>query len=272
MHVYLIRHADPDYEIDGLTPQGHQEGAALAQRLAGYEVDTIYSSTAGRAMATAQYTADLLNLEIEAEAWLVEPRHLKISQQGQPYHIWDTFGETTRAQPTPPGPSDWNRRPPFDAPEIWETWQAFRGKADALLARHGYHRQGGRYRIERAKVVPKFKLSQRQETADQDQPNFGTSIFSERPNREQAGNRVAIFSHNGTVLFFLAHLLELPPSLVWCGFFAWPASVTTIYFEEHSAAWAVPRALHVADVSHIIQAGLTPQPRALGSEPYEPYL
>jgi len=42
--------------------------------------------------------------------------------------------------------------------------------------------------------------------------------------------------------------------------------------ETHSAAWAVPRVLGAADVSHIVAAGIAPRPRAMGADPYEPYL
>ena len=83
--------------------------------------------------------------------------------------------------------------------------------------------------------------------------------------------RIALVSHNGTVLLFLAHLLALPLPLVWCGFYSWPASVSTIHFEEHSDAWAAPRALCVADTSHLRSAGLEPQPRGMGAGLYEPY-
>ncbi len=121
-------------------------------------------------------------------------------------------------------------------------WRTFRANADAFLASLGFAREGGRYR-----VVP-------------------SGAADARP------QRVAVVCHNGTILLWLAHLLELPLPLVFCGFYAWPASVTTVFMECHSAAWAVPRVLGVADVSHLICAGLTPRPRALGSEPYEPYL
>ena len=104
------------------------------------------------------------------------------------------------------------------------------------LSRHGYTRIDGRYRIDR-----------------------------------QNRDRIALFCHNGTVLLFLAHFLELPVSLTWSGFYSWPSSVTTIYFEEHSPKWAVPRALGVADVSHLYAAGLQPQPRGMGDR-YEPYV
>ena len=236
MHLYLIRHADPDYAVDGLTAQGHREAKALAERLAGHGLDCLYVSSAGRALETAKYTADRLGLSYKAEGWLLEPSQLKITQQGREYNIWDTFGETVRAINPLPGASDWDNHVSFDDEALSRTWADFRTQVDDLMARHGYTRQAGRYRIERT-------------------------------NRD----RIAIFCHNGTILQFIAHFLELPLPLVWCGFFAWPASVTTIYFEEHSTQWAVPRALNIADVSHIIQAGLTPQPRGMGDR-YERYL
>ena len=59
---------------------------------------------------------------------------------------------------------------------------------------------------------------------------------------------------------------------MYCGFYAWPASVTVFLMEQHSATWAVPRALHVADVSHHFAARLAPQPRAFGRGRYQPFL
>ncbi len=50
MRLYLIRHADPDYENDKLTPAGELEAAALARRLAAYHLDAIYSSPMPRAL------------------------------------------------------------------------------------------------------------------------------------------------------------------------------------------------------------------------------
>jgi probable phosphoglycerate mutase len=235
MRLYLMRHADPNYETDSLTPQGAREAEALAQRLAAHGLTAIYASSAGRAKATAQVTADRLSMPVQVEDWLLEPGHLKVEQQSQRYNIWDTFGETTRGRDPLPSLGDWTSQPPFDKPEVAAMWHTLRQQVDGLLTQHGYTREAGRYRIDRA-----------------------------------SDDRVAIFCHNGTLLLLLAHLLELPPPLVWCGFFFWPASVTTIYFESWSEQWAVPRALGVADVSHIRQAGLAPQPRGMGAW-YAPY-
>jgi probable phosphoglycerate mutase len=72
MRLYIIRHADPDYANDSLTPAGHQEAAALAGRLAAQGLDRIYTSPLGRAVRTARYTADALRLEPVVEEWTSE--------------------------------------------------------------------------------------------------------------------------------------------------------------------------------------------------------
>ena len=41
MRILLIRHGDPDYEIDGLTEKGKREVALLAKKLAKEKIDKI---------------------------------------------------------------------------------------------------------------------------------------------------------------------------------------------------------------------------------------
>ena len=54
MLIYYIRHGDPVYDPDQLTPLGEQQAAAVANRLALFGVDEIYSSTSNRAIQTAK--------------------------------------------------------------------------------------------------------------------------------------------------------------------------------------------------------------------------
>ncbi len=236
MRLYLTRHADPDSVKDELTGQGEREADALAERLAAERIDELLCSVTGRSLATAERIAVRTGIAVRRERWLNEPGHLRVEQAGRTYVIWDTYGETVRGISPLPDQETWHRAPPFDDPAIAAAWTEFTAHCDELTAAHGYVRDGARYRIE-------------------------------RPN----GARIAVVAHNGTVLLFLAHLLALPLPLVWCGFYAWPASVTTIHFEEHSKTWAVPRALCVADTSHLRAAGLEPQPRGMGAGFYEPY-
>ncbi|MBP5384578.1 MAG: histidine phosphatase family protein, partial [Lachnospiraceae bacterium] len=56
MKLVIIRHGEPDYEIDGLTEKGKVEADLLAERLAGFHMDEIYVSPLGRARETAEPT------------------------------------------------------------------------------------------------------------------------------------------------------------------------------------------------------------------------
>lgn len=236
MHLYLVRHADPSYDPDELTKIGHKEAEALAPRLKDYGVNRIYSSDKIRTLQTAQYSSDLLDVPVEVQPWLMEPEQIRIHQDGFDYVIWDTYGETIRKNSELPGHADWHRNAPFDAGALYENWIEFRDKFDTFLAEYGYHREGGRYRVEKTR-----------------------------------DDRIAIFCHNGSILFMIAHLLEIPLPLVFSGLYCWPCSLTDIYFDQRSEKWAVPRALHIADVSHMAVAGLKPQARGMGDRCDEYY-
>jgi probable phosphoglycerate mutase len=229
MRLYIIRHADPDYERDSITPAGHLEAQALAKRMATEKLDRIYCSPLGRARATAKYTADLLKLEHSIEDWSCEVGDCYYEEwpEGK-LCAWDTPGEIIRRDAPWPTHLNWHRIDPKYAAVIKEKFESLRSCSDAFLARHGYQREGGRYRIANS-------------------------------NRE----RIAMFCHNGTASFWLANLLEIPLPLVWSGFWHAPTAVTTILFEERSKDWAIPRALSVADTAHLYAAGLPVQPSGI---------
>ena len=65
MIFYYIRHGDPIYDPDSLTPLGTRQAEALSKRLALYGLDKIYCSTSNRAFLTAKPTCELLNKEAE---------------------------------------------------------------------------------------------------------------------------------------------------------------------------------------------------------------
>ena len=58
MLLYYVRHGDPIYDPDSLTPLGMEQAAAVARRLAKFGVDEIYSSPSTRAMQTGSYTCE----------------------------------------------------------------------------------------------------------------------------------------------------------------------------------------------------------------------
>ena len=73
MKLLLIRHGDPNYEADCLTDKGKKQAEFLSQRLILTEqIQEIYTSPMGRAIQTAQFTAEKLNLELRILPWLHE--------------------------------------------------------------------------------------------------------------------------------------------------------------------------------------------------------
>eukprot|EP01105_Mastigella_eilhardi_P005398 TRINITY_DN17127_c0_g1_i1.p1 TRINITY_DN17127_c0_g1~~TRINITY_DN17127_c0_g1_i1.p1 ORF type:complete len:276 (-),score=73.55 TRINITY_DN17127_c0_g1_i1:64-843(-) len=235
--LYLVRHGDKDK--DALNEEGWREARALVDRMRDAGLTHAYSSPANRAQCTAKPTCDALGLTPQVRPWLMEADFLQIQQEGRKYCIWDAFGENVRSPESlaaiTAGPDGWLRVPPFNTPEVASTWRNFCDSIDALLQDHGYSRDGAVYRVV--------------------QPRLAGATHTDR---------IALFCHNGTLLFLVAHLLQLPPPLVFSGFFCWPSSVTTICMEQQSDGIAVPRCLGLADVSHLSRAGLQPVPRGMG--------
>jgi broad specificity phosphatase PhoE len=222
MRLYIVRHAEPDYSIDSLTPAGHREAQALAERMVKLAPTHLFSSPVQRARHTCQYTAQKLGVEPGIEKWTAE-----LGQCRQAYEpwgglcIWDCPGELVRARYPLPTRDNWFEMPEFSNPLYRESLEMVGRESDAFFTRFGYVREGGRYRIE-------------------------------RPNQY----RITLFCHGGFGLWWLAHLLEIPLPLVFSGFFLPPSSVTTVLFDERSKDWAVPRSLGMGDVSHLYAAGL----------------
>ncbi|MBV9867710.1 MAG: histidine phosphatase family protein [Abitibacteriaceae bacterium] len=228
MRLYIIRHADPDYPNNTITPGGHLEAQALAKRLDSHGLDLIYSSPLPRAHITAQYTADLLHKPVQIEEWAAE-LGWKIEQD--PYtrlSAWDLPGELFRAEASNYGQETWHETPVIEKLALREKFDLIKQHGDEFLARHGYERDGGLYR-------------------------------RIKPNRD----KVALFCHNGLGLAWFAHLLEIPLPLIWSGFWMPPSSVTTILFDERSEEFAIPRCIGFGDVSHLYAAGLAVQPRGI---------
>jgi probable phosphoglycerate mutase len=229
MRLYIIRHADPDYETDTLTPAGHLEAAALAERLAGHGLDMIYSSPLGRAVETMRYTADRLGLSYEAQEWMRELSHWRVDEDGLGNTVvWDVHGHTVRTVQPTLHHQDWFTHPPFDDPAFFVGFEALKNHSDEFLDRLGYTRDSGVYRVRRS-------------------------------NRA----KIAVFCHTGFGLTWLAHLLEIPLPLMWSGFFLPPSSVTTVLMDERTRELAVPRCIGLGDVSHLYHAGLPVQPTGI---------
>ncbi|GAB4526309.1 MAG: hypothetical protein OHK0046_42940 [Anaerolineae bacterium] len=225
MKLYLIRHADPDYVNDSLTPAGHLEAQALARRLAAIPLTHLYTSPLGRARMTAQYTAELLKLEPTAQDWMREfdGWHFDLEHDGKktPLAAWNLPAEWMFLNPD--SITEW-----WERPENQDRFSLLGAASDVFLASYGYVRKKNIYRVE-----------------------------------ENSSDHVAMFCHNGFGLTWLAHLLNLPVLSVWTSFWLAPSSVTTITMDRRSEAWAAPRVLSTGDTSHLYESRLPIQRRGL---------
>ncbi|QHW32057.1 histidine phosphatase family protein [Paenibacillus rhizovicinus] len=232
MKLYIIRHADPDYPNHTITAPGHLEAKALSERLANTKIDRIYSSPLGRALHTMQYTSDALGMTPTVLPWTAELDGWQITQpSGESMVAWNSDHTWVREQRPFPSSDDWHARAPFDNPVFKAKFSQIQADSDAFFLQHGYRREGGRYRIV-------------------------------EPNREA----IAVFCHLGFGLAWLSHLLELPLSMVWSGFWIAPSSVTTVVMEERAHGWAAPRCYGVGDISHLYGAGLAASRAGLFAE------
>ena len=72
MRLLIIRHGDPDYEQDSLTPKGWCEAELLSERISKMNIKDFYVSPLGRAKATASCTLHKMNRTATECDWLRE--------------------------------------------------------------------------------------------------------------------------------------------------------------------------------------------------------
>jgi probable phosphoglycerate mutase len=138
MEILLIRHGDPDYSTDSLTPRGVDEARQLAAALQRVPLDALYVSPLGRALETCAYTAEAKAMQPITLDWLRE-RGIKRG----PVYLWEAPGEMFLGGEWPATQHDWATGA---MPEGAEQFARVRAGFDALLAEYGYRRDGHGYR------------------------------------------------------------------------------------------------------------------------------
>ena len=223
MKLLIIRHGDPDYVNDTLTEVGKIEAELLAKWLTPRTIDKIYVSPLGRAKATAEYTMKAKGMEATVCDWLREfPAKVTKPNRGDSV-AWDWL------------PADWTKIEEFFSRTDWSSVPAMKDadvpaiyanvikNFDALLAEHGYVREGNAYRVTKANE-----------------------------------DTIAFFCHFGLESVLLSHLLNISPMLLWHGTCAAPTSVTTINTEERIQGTAYFRMAEFGSVAHLTSQGVEP--------------
>lgn len=235
MKLLLIRHGDPDYENDTLTPTGRLEAEYLSERIAPLPVRDYYVSTMGRALATAAPTLQKAGREAVACDWLREfsvPIN-RPDKDGMTSIPWDWLPKDWLSDPIMLDPFRWTEHPVFSSSEIRMAYDKVCEEFDRVLAEHGYVREGLYYRAA--------------------QPNIDTLVF---------------FCHLGLSCVLMSHLLNCSPMVLWHGLAMAPSSVTVLNSEERRPGIAVFRAAAVGDISHLSAHGQAPSFSARFCEVY----
>ena len=108
MRLMIVRHGDPDYSIDSLTPKGWKEAELLADRLCKLDIAKFYVSPLGRAKDTASFTLKRLGREAEEMTWMREfDAWIKRPDVGDRAILWDWL------------PEDWTKVSSFYDKDAW---------------------------------------------------------------------------------------------------------------------------------------------------------
>ena len=225
MQILIIRHGDPDYEIDSLTEKGWKEAGLLAERLAKLEVKDFYVSPLGRARDTAGVTLKKTGRKATELPWLQEFFRATIQKPNKEGRTiaWDWLPEDWMGEEKYYSKDEWLDTDIMRDSEVKKEYRWVCDGLDELLAKHGYVRQGNYYRVEK--------------------PNI---------------DRIVLFCHFGVECVMLSHLLGVSPMVLWHGFCAAPTSVTTINTEERRKGIASFRIASFGDVSHLYAADEPP--------------
>ncbi len=223
--LLLIRHGDPDYVADSLTPTGFREAELLAERIAPLPVAEYFVSTHGRAMDTARPTLERAGRTARPCDWLREFAIwvARPDCDGLSHVPWDWLPQDWLQDPRFLDREHWFEHPVFTEKDVKGAYDGVVAAFEQVLAEHGYVRSGLLYRTER--------------------PNDETLVF---------------FCHFGVSCVLMSRLMNVSPMVLWHGLCMLPSSVTTIYSEERRPGIVSFRASAVGDTSHLYRYGQEP--------------
>ncbi|MBO4750411.1 MAG: histidine phosphatase family protein [Lachnospiraceae bacterium] len=219
MRIIIVRHGEPNYIKDCLTPLGVKQAKAVAQRLADEGIEEIYSSPMGRARETAQETAALLGKEIKIVDFMHE---LSWGTEGGPLyadgHPWNISDEMVNTG-WDLNRTDWPTHPGFIHNRITKDIAHVVEQTDVWLSTLGYQREGLYYRNTR---------------------------------KDDAQHTVALFCHGGSSTAMLAQMLNLTFPYLCATLHLGHTGIVTIRLTKVAGELCVPHMELMGDERHKI--------------------
>ncbi len=228
MKILIVRHGDPDYQNDSLTPDGMIEAEYLAQMLESRPIDEIFISPLGRAQKTAEFTLNKKKMQGTTLPWLREfsyPVALPEGAKPEGAHqiLWDLYPSFYNKEPLLFDINRWQDVEFIKKSDISHYYKMVTDGIDGILAERGYVRDGLSYRV----------AASNQKT-------------------------IALFCHFGVESILLSHLLNIAPFTLLQQFCGLPSSVTTLVTEERQEGIAHFRCLCFGSTEHLTLHGKDP--------------
>ncbi len=227
MLLFLVRHGEPIYDPDSLTPHGRRQAEAVAKRLALYGIDKVFTSTSNRAIETSVPTCEILHKKSTALDWCNEN------------HAWEHFTIVNDAGVRTWMCGDDKCCEIFASPEV--------RKLDKAWFEHPFF----------ADTKCKEGIEFINKHSDEFLAELG--FVHDRENNvyhcvKENYQRIALFAHAGFSLGFLSSVLDIPYPMFCTHFLVNHSCVTVINFENKKTLQ--PRVLSFSNDSHLYREGL----------------
>ncbi|MBQ6551817.1 MAG: histidine phosphatase family protein [Lachnospiraceae bacterium] len=217
MRLLFVRHGEPNYRDDCLTPTGLKQAEACAKRLEHEGITKIYSSPMGRALETARFTSELLDLPIKQLDYMHEISWG--SRDGSPLpmdgHPWALASRLIEEGDWNFKDDNWRNHPYFRNNLVMDYHDLIVDSIDEFLEKYGYERYGTRY--------------------------FCHFLTDETP---------VIFSHGGSSGCAISHIINLPFPYFASIFEYWFTSIIVLEFPDKPGSIVYPRVRLFNDCAH----------------------
>ena len=217
MKLLLIRHGEPNYELDCLTENGRIQAQKLAKRLEGEKIKAVYISPMGRAQETARAFLEGKNIPFKTLDWLHE-FDVKISDPDleEPVPVWDIYPKNWTKTDIYYDKYSFYKSPFAEGTELYPRYLAAKNGLDKMLADHGIIGHDGLYK-----------------------------------KAGECNDTIAVFCHFGITCVMIACLLGVSPIVTLQGLSAEPTAIATLCTDDRFGEYVNFRLHGFGDISHL---------------------
>lgn len=216
MKILFVRHGQPNYKDDCLTPLGHAQAEAAAKRLKDEKIDAFYASSCGRAYETAVHIANSHGKNVEKLDFM---REIQWGPKGgQPhvdYNPWAKASEMVISG-IPVMDANWAENEIMKDNFVSERIQLVGDIFDKWLSAFGYDREGDYYRVKR-----------------------------------ENHDCILLASHGGSSSSVFARIFNIPFTCIATNFRIDFTGITEVYFENKVGSLITPKIVLFNDAKHL---------------------